>query len=70
LITGWLAPLFNILQLQWSELFSKDFAFWLLAECFGTFMFLLICASSVQVEDKRARNMFTELLMYSVNQKV
>ena len=69
-ITGWLAPLFNIWQLQWNEIFSKDFAFWLLAEGFGVFWFLLICAISVQVEDKRARDMFTELLMYSVSQKV
>ena len=69
-ITGWLAPLFNIWQLQWSEIFSKDFAFWLLAECFGIFMFLLMCAFSVQVEDKRAHEMFTELLMYSVRQKI
>jgi hypothetical protein len=69
-ITGWLAPLFNIWQLQWNEIFSKEFAFWLLAECLGIFMFLLMCAISVQVEDKRARDMFTELLMYSVSQNV
>ena len=69
-ITIWLPPLFNIWQLQWNEVFSKDFAFLLLAEGFGVLWFLLMSAISVQVEDKRARDMFTELLMYSVSRKV